>query len=495
MLSAQISHKSSDGLNGDDKDPRDVSNNGFNRFDPKYISIGPKAVRGSNNLNVVAATSNKCATLRHVGRYGGSLKTSSGGLATSPNLRSAKIPSIATVSKDYCQQQQQQQTTEFVGHQQQQLSSAQQVSVYTSTMEMQQQQPINAGMVPQVQIQSQQIQLTVTAPVPPAPAPLPPPKPKISNTFTEIPGTTGVGSCYAKEQQQLLLQQQLLQKHQQQTPPPAPPPQQQQMAQVPPQHHPPTTHILPASAVYSIETSGFAQQQREPPRPQQRSLNPASIVNQPLPEIPQAAQQQQHHQQQQSKISPQPLCAANLNQYRSLQRPQGSSKLQLPPVASSIQQQQQFISQQMPPSLPPKNRHKSSRDVTGGGNISHMQTLPPKSASLRQHQSLSHEREREREARHEARSRRAETLDNVRSNALAYLEQYCVAAPPPPPLSKKQHSYDQQQMQRSAQQMSQHLNKECITPSAGVQVSTTFLLQSLVSFSVSLSHLQIFIDL
>lgn len=67
--------------------------NGFNRFDPKYISIGPKALRES----AYATTNiNKCATLRHGGRYGGSL-TDRG---TNPVLKKASPPSVATVSKE-----------------------------------------------------------------------------------------------------------------------------------------------------------------------------------------------------------------------------------------------------------------------------------------------------------------------------------------------------------------------------------------------------------
>ncbi|XP_020715722.1 probable serine/threonine-protein kinase yakA [Ceratitis capitata] len=446
VLSAQAVHRSTgNGLDrDDDRDPRDVTNNSFNRFDPKYISIGPKAVRGNNNLNIVAAaTANKCATLRHVGRYGGSLK----GASPSPNLRSAKTPSIATVSKDYCQQPDcipQTYTTEvIVPHQ------------------TQQQQP------------------------PPPPAPLPPPKPRTTNTFTEIPGTTGqqqqqqlaalqAAAAQQQQQQQQQAQAQLQMQQQQQQP---------TLHQQLHQHHPPTTHILPPTAVYSIETSGYqpqtqpqpsvqaqqmqqhmavAQQQpppptaapREPPRPPpQRSLNPSSIVNQPLPEIPQQAQQ--------SKISPQPLCAANLNQYRSLQRPQ-AQKMQLPTAAMPPAQQQQH--QQQPP-LPPKK--KTSREIstsTAGGtlNANHLQTLPPKSASLRQQQTATNaysyererERERERAERHE-RPRRAETLDNARTSSnsagMAYIEQQFGGSGG----VKKQHSYDsytlqQQQAQRHA---------------------------------------------
>lgn len=72
--------------------------NGFNRFDPKYVSIGPKALRESSFANVTNV--NKCATLRHGGRYGGSL---SGSFDRGPNpvLKKAPPPSVATVSKEF----------------------------------------------------------------------------------------------------------------------------------------------------------------------------------------------------------------------------------------------------------------------------------------------------------------------------------------------------------------------------------------------------------
>ncbi|XP_061400812.1 alpha-protein kinase 1-like [Musca vetustissima] len=460
VLSAQttntVCRSTGNGLDlDDDKDPRDVSNNSFNRFDPKYISIGPKAVRGNNNLNVLAAaTANKCATLGrpHGVRYGGSLR----GTSPSPNLRSAKTPSIATVSKDYCPQ---------------------------------------PDCIPQsYNVNATDVIVPPSQTAQPPPPPLPPPKPK--NTFTEIPGTTGVGSIYAKEQQlqqqqQMQLQQQQQQQYQLQEIQAVPATPTVQQRPLPVQHHPPTTHILPPSAVYSIESSTYQQQQQQlqqqqqqqqqlqqqqqhqqqlqqqqkqlqqqlqqeqtqavppPPPPTQtipsrplppqpsssaanttpllplpRSLNPNSIVNQPLPDIPTQTPQPP------SKISPQPLCAANLNQYRSLQRPQ-QSKLQL----QTPSQQQQL----QPPSLPPKNRHKSR----GEHSNQMQQTLPPKSSSLRQQQSapiISYEPDRERERERERRDRerdkherirRSETLDNARTNA-AYMDSH----------GKKQHSYD-----------------------------------------------------
>lgn len=77
-----------------ESDSREVNLNGFNRFDPKYISIGPKALResiyGPTNIN-------KCATLRHGGRYGGSLIER----GSNPVLKKASPPSVATVSKEF----------------------------------------------------------------------------------------------------------------------------------------------------------------------------------------------------------------------------------------------------------------------------------------------------------------------------------------------------------------------------------------------------------
>lgn len=70
---------------------REIPLNGFNRFDPKYISIGPKALRESL---LTSTNLNKCATLRHGGRYGGNLNAA-------PVLKKATPPSVTTVSKDY----------------------------------------------------------------------------------------------------------------------------------------------------------------------------------------------------------------------------------------------------------------------------------------------------------------------------------------------------------------------------------------------------------
>lgn len=74
-------------------DSREIPLHGFNRFDPKYISIGPKASRESS----LAANLNKCATLRHAGRYGGGLTDRK----LIPVLKKASPPSIATVLREF----------------------------------------------------------------------------------------------------------------------------------------------------------------------------------------------------------------------------------------------------------------------------------------------------------------------------------------------------------------------------------------------------------
>lgn len=81
----------------DTPDSREIPLNGFNRFDPKYVSIGPKALREST---FASTNLNKCATLRHGGRYGGSL-SSSFDRGTNPVLKKATPPSVATVSKEF----------------------------------------------------------------------------------------------------------------------------------------------------------------------------------------------------------------------------------------------------------------------------------------------------------------------------------------------------------------------------------------------------------
>lgn len=70
---------------------REVPLKEFNRFDPKYVSIGPKALRELSNVSNLS----KCATLRHAGRYGGSLIDR----GLNPVLKRASPPSVATLSR------------------------------------------------------------------------------------------------------------------------------------------------------------------------------------------------------------------------------------------------------------------------------------------------------------------------------------------------------------------------------------------------------------
>lgn len=83
-------NQSTNTIDQSDFDCREVPLNGFNRFDPRYVSIGPKALRENSNVSV-----NKCATLRHAGRYGGSLSER----GINPVLKKASPPSVAVSKK------------------------------------------------------------------------------------------------------------------------------------------------------------------------------------------------------------------------------------------------------------------------------------------------------------------------------------------------------------------------------------------------------------
>lgn len=101
----------------------------------------------------------------------------------------------------------------------------------------------------------------------------------------------------------------------------------------------------PQSSVFSIESSTHRQPDST------RSSKSISIINQPLPDIP-----------KQKSNDPQVLSAANLNSYRSLQRPQNSSKSSYPSGTTqrrSEREQRPVIPIKQPPVLPPKNRQQS----------------------------------------------------------------------------------------------------------------------------------------
>lgn len=86
------SNNSKDAIDRCEYDSREIPLNGFNRFDPKYISIGPKAFSESFQKS---GNQTKCATLRHGGRYGGSLTER----RVYPVLKKASPPSVKTIPK------------------------------------------------------------------------------------------------------------------------------------------------------------------------------------------------------------------------------------------------------------------------------------------------------------------------------------------------------------------------------------------------------------
>lgn len=259
-----------------DKDPRDVTGNSFNRFDPKYVSIGPKNLR--NNLST---NPNKCATLKHGGRFGGSL---------SPNPRNIAQPVVQPPQHFQLQQHHLQkpnnQQLEIQTYQLQQQSYQQQ-AVQLHQQHLEQQQNYNVATVSRDYNQQYPS------------ATLPYKKP--GTGFTETSS--------------------ILKKHREEV-------------------HEMTK---PNTSVFSIETSSHRQTES-------RSTKPISIINQPLPEIP---KQQSSNQQV--------LSAANLSNYRSLQRPQASSKQSYPSGTTQRSRESKPVipmKVSAPPILPPKNRQQ-----------------------------------------------------------------------------------------------------------------------------------------
>lgn len=296
-----------------DKDPRDVTGNSFNRFDPKYVSIGPKNLR--NNLST---NPNKCATLKHGGRFGGSL---------SPNPKNIAQPVIQPQHLQLQQhhlQKPNNQQLEILTYQLQQQSYQEQAA--------QLQQSYNVATVSRDYNNQQYPSATL-------------PYKKPGTGFTETSS--------------------ILKKHRDEV---------HEMAK-------------PNSSVFSIETSSHRESRDSRDSRDSRSSKSISIINQPLPEIP---------KQHQPQVNPQVLSAANLNNYRSLQRPQPTSKSSYP---SGTTQRSREPRQTMPskvpapPILPPKNRQSSSRNqqpLPGGNKSYNMQ-------QQQQHHSKSYERERSRE--------------------------------------------------------------------------------------------------
>lgn len=378
--------------------------NGFNRFDPKYISIGPKGLRDSH---LTAAAASKCATLRHGGRYGGSLNVdkSAGvaGTGASPNLKKPPPPpSVATVSKEYSQQS----TLQSIGNNS---------NVINNNSQQQQQQRYN------------NIPATSTLPYK-----------KSALKFTD---STSSSSKNEMESQSNLR--------------PKLPPHQypQQQSPQPPQHHQQQQQLLhqqlqqhhqqlqqqaqPQSYVFSIDTISTNTRPPVQPPPQSQpqyhtldkhaaSTKSISIVNQPLPDIPLSAQTSNKPTDTSSRNLHQPLSAANLNQHRSLQRPNKSNQNRAQPVKMSntntlgpnntksqmpaVPLKQNAAGGQVPPKilppmLPPKNRHKDD----------------PNSNRNRQQQQQSHNQQQQQQShqqpQQQQQSRQQNTLPSSKSQS------------------------------------------------------------------------------
>jgi hypothetical protein len=115
--------------------------------------------------------------------------------------------------------------------------------------------------------------------------------------------------------------------------------------------------------VFSIETSHR--------QPESRSSKSISIINQPLPEIP----------KQHTNSNPQVLSAANLNNYRSLQRPQ-SNKSSYPSATMQRSRESRPVipaKVSAPPILPPKNRQQVRGQQHSSSQNYQQQQYPSKS--------------------------------------------------------------------------------------------------------------------
>jgi protein tweety len=253
-----------------DKDPRNVSGNSFNRFDPKYVSIGPKNLR--NNLST---NPTKCATLKHGGRFGGSL---------SPNPKNIAQPVIQP---------------QHLQLQQQHLQKPNNQELEIQTYQLQQQ---------SYQQQQQQLQQSYNVAT-------------VSRDYNQHYPTTNT-IPYQKPGTGFTETSSILKKHRDEV-----------------------HEMVKPQPVFSIDPSQH--------RSDSRSSKSISIINQPLPEIP----------KQHAANDPQVLSAANLSNYRSLQRPQ-SNKQSYPSATMQRSREREPrpavpAKVSAPPILPPKNRQQS----------------------------------------------------------------------------------------------------------------------------------------
>lgn len=275
-----------------DKDPRDVSQNNFNRFDPKYVSIGPK------NQKTNLSTS-KCATLKHTGRFGGSL---------SPNPRNILQPIVQAPSSSQQQQQ----------HQQQQQQHLQQLQQHIQLQQHHLQKPNNQQLelqTYQLQQQPQQQQgggYNVST---------------VSRDYTQQHYPTQT-LPYKKPGTGFIETSSILKKHREEV----------------------SEMTKPNSSVFSIEALSTHRQQ-EPHKT-------ISIINQPLPEIP--TQQSQRNAQ---VLCASNLSNNYPTNYRSLQRPSSTPKSNYPSGTTQRNRESRpaIPAKVMPPILPPKNRSQQQQ--------------------------------------------------------------------------------------------------------------------------------------
>ena len=119
--------------------------------------------------------------------------------------------------------------------------------------------------------------------------------------------------------------------------------------------------LKPQNIVYrGADMQQQQQQQYQQYSDTPRSNKQISILNQPLPEIPQPNDIKLTDKSL-SSSNQQVLCASNLNNYRSLQRPT-LSKLSTSQKSKDISQKSSTSVKVAPPILPPKNRQKDDKN-------------------------------------------------------------------------------------------------------------------------------------
>jgi hypothetical protein len=334
-------------------DPRDVSSNSFNRFDPKYVSIGPKNQKITTQL-----PSSKCATLKHSGRFGGSL---------SPNPKLVSQPSVQAQAQ--AQAQAQQQLQQHIQLQQHHL-----------------QKPNNQ----QLELQTYQLQQSFQQP----------PQPGYSTIST-------VSRDYNQ------------------------------------QNFPTTSLPYKKPGTGFVETSSILKKHRDEINEMSKPQS-VSIINQPLPEIP----------NQQSSKNAQVLCASNLTNYptnyRSLQRPQPTKARPSYPGGTTLRNRESrpdVPAKVMPPILPPKNRNHNSLSRAQQP----LPAIPTQQSYLLQQQQQQHQQSYQRGYDRERSRDRDRDRDRDRSIGRSYDDshQYRVS-------SKQQQQQQLQQQQQNFQTLPHH---------------------------------------